>query len=413
MKAKIISVGTELTIGQVQDTNSSFLSSELDALGVYVAGIEVIPDNRETMRRAFEESVAQHAITVVTGGLGPTEDDFTKFVLQEMFGGEWTEDEATLAAIVDYFAQRGEEASQRNREQALVPSSCEVLFNRLGTAPGMLFRRGDHWLVSLPGVPFEMKALFAEVVEPLIMERFKAKHFHRTLQVYGIAESDLADRLRAWEASLSPEFTLAYLPSPESIRLRISAVDVATNETAAHAERKVEEVRQMLGSLLFGEGDESLASAVGKLLLAQNATVGTAESCTGGGVCRALVTVPGASTYVKGGVVAYSSAIKEQLLGVRAEQIADCGAGSGEVAEAMAEGVKRLLGTDYAVSTTGVLGPQGDGTCTPIGTVWVGVSGPRGVRAKRYVVRSSREVSMARSVSHALNALRLYLLGEL
>lgn len=412
MNAIIIAVGTELTIGQVQDTNSHFLARELDSIGVHVKGIEVVPDDREAMRRAFEASVSSNEITIVTGGLGPTADDFTKFVLQEMFGGEWREDEATLASIVDYFASRGEEASPRNRGQAQVPSSCEVLFNRLGTAPGMLFRRGDQWLFSLPGVPFEMKAMFAEAVQPLIVARSKARHFHRTLQVYGIAESDLADKLRSWEASLAPEFALAYLPSPESIRLRLSAVGVAARDTAAHAEKKVGELREILGSLLFGEGDESLASAVGRLLLAHEATVATAESCTGGGVSRALVSVPGASAYVKGGIVAYSNVAKETLLGVEGELLAGCGAASGEVAEAMAIGARRALGADYALSTTGVLGPQGDGTCTPVGTVWVGISGPRGVKAVKYSLRTSREVAMARSVSHALNALRLYLLGE-
>lgn len=413
MKAKIVAVGTELTIGQVQDTNAHYLARELDAAGVQVVGIEVVPDDREAMRRVFEDSVSRNEITVVTGGLGPTADDFTKFVLQEMFGGEWREDAATRAAVVDYFARRGKQASPRNCSQARVPSSCEVLFNRLGTAPGMLFRRGEHWLISLPGVPFEMRAMFAEVVQPLIAARTKAHHFHRTLQVYGIAESDLADKLRAWEAGLAPEFTLAYLPSPESIRLRISAVGAASEETAARAEKHVGELKCILGSLLFGEGEESLASVVGRLLLAGQSTVATAESCTGGGVSRALVSVPGASAYVRGGLVAYSTAVKEEWLGVSPEQIADCGVGSGEVAEAMAQGARRAFGTDYAVSTTGVLGPQGDGSCTPVGTLWVGVSGPRGVRAVRYSVCSTREVSMARSVSHALNALRLYLLGEL
>lgn len=413
MNAKIIAVGTELTIGQVQDTNSHYLSRELDSIGVKVMGIEIVPDDREVMRRAFEAGVSSYEITIVTGGLGPTADDFTKFVLQEMFGGEWCEDKATLAAVVDYFAIRGEEASPRNRSQAQIPSSCEVLFNKLGTAPGMLFRRGDRWLFSLPGVPFEMKAMFAEKVQPLIAARSKAHHFHRTLQVYGIAESDLADKIKDWELSLAPEFALAYLPSPESIRLRISAVDVSTKETIVHAEKKVAELREILGSLLFGEGDESLASAVGKLLLAQRARVATAESCTGGGVSRALVSVPGASAYLKGGIIAYSNVAKETLLGVGEELIGDCGAASGEVAKAMAIGARQALGADYALSTTGVLGPQGDGTCTPVGTVWVGISGPRGERAVKYSLRTSREVAMARSVSHALNTLRLHLLGEL
>lgn len=412
MEARIIAVGTELTIGQVLDTNSHYLSGELDGLGVRVAGIDAIPDDRVLMRRAFEESVARHDITVVTGGLGPTADDFTKYVLRDMFGGEWREDAATLASVVARFARRGAVASPRNREQALVPSSCEVLFNRLGTAPGMLFRRGDHWLVSLPGVPFEMKAMFAEVVAPRIAARCGARRFHRTLQVYGIAESDLADRLEAWEAGLSPEFALAYLPSPQSIRLRISAAGETNGETAAHAESKVQALRGILGSLLFGEGDDTLASAVGRLLVARGATVAVAESCTGGGVSHALVSVPGASAYVKGGLVAYGNAAKETLLGVGADLIADCGPGSGEVAAAMAFGARRALGADYAVATTGVLGPEGDGTCTPVGTLWVGVIGPRGARTMRYTLQSTRNVSMARGVSHALNALRLYLLGE-
>lgn len=413
MDAQIIAVGTELTIGQVQDTNAHYLSRELDAIGVRVVGIEVIPDERRIMRQAFEESVSRNEITIVTGGLGPTADDFTKFVLHEMFGGEWREDRATLAAVVDYFARRGMEASPRNRSQAQVPSSCSVLFNRLGTAPGMLFRRADNWLFSLPGVPFEMRAMFAESVQPLIASRSNAHHFHRTLQIYGIAESDLADKLQTWEQELAPEFTLAYLPSPESIRLRISGVNNETPNMAEHAEKKVIEARKILGSLLFGEGEESLASAVGKLLHSRDASVATAESCTGGGVCRAMVSVPGASAYVRGGIVAYSNAVKEQALGVPTDLLADCGAASGEVAKAMAMGARRALDAHYAISTTGVLGPQGDGTCTPIGTLWVGISGPQGERAVKYTLRATREVSIARSVSHALNTLRLYILGEL
>ena len=402
MEAQIIAVGTELTIGQVLDTNSNYLSQSLDALGVRVVGIKVITDDRVTMRRAFEESVAKYDFTIVTGGLGPTDDDFTKFVLRDMFGGDWKEDAASLAA----------EASPRNLAQASVPSSCDVLFNRLGTAPGMLFRRGDHFLISLPGVPFEMKALFAERVEPLIMSQSNRRNFHRTLQIYGIAESDLADRLRSWEASLSPEFSLAYLPSLESIRLRISAKGEANKDTEAHAESKVRELRNILGPLLFGEGDESLADVVGKLLVAKKASVAIAESCTGGGVCKSLVSVPGASLYVRGGIVAYSNAIKERLLGVAESEILDCGAASGEVAEEMAEGVRKLMDADYAVSTTCVLGPRGDGSCTPIGTVWVSVSGPLGVSTKMFRVRQSREIGMALGVSRALNELRLYLLRE-
>lgn len=409
--AEIIAIGTELTIGQVLDTNSHYLARGLDALGFRVESIQAIPDDWGAMKAAIEQALGRSRVTVVTGGLGPTGDDFTKEVLQEVFGGEWLEDAETLEAIGARLQRRGLEMSERNRAQAMIPSSCQVLQNRLGTAPGMLFARGEHVLISLPGVPMEMQALFEEKVRPAIAPLSEGGRYHRTLNLYGTAESYLADELEEWEASLAPDFSLAYLPSAGGIRLRITGKGETSGRLQELGEARVEALRAILGTRLYGEESDTLATAVGRLLKAQGKTVATAESCTAGRMGALLTEACGASAYYRGGVIAYSNAAKQELLGVPREVLEQSLAVSAETAEAMARGVRSRLKADYGLSTTGLVGPEGDGTDVPVGTVWVGWADATGAGSTRLYVNGTREINMDRAAQHALNYMRLKLLG--
>lgn len=410
MEAEIIAVGTEILIGQVLDTNSHYLAEALEQLGAHVHHITVIPDDRQTMRASFEQAIQRSEVTLITGGLGPTSDDFTQEVLMEIFGGELVENAQQLALIREYFAKRGHELTETNREQAEVPSTCTPLINRRGTAAGMRFEQEGHLLYSMPGVPFEMKAMFQEYIQPELLDRMPVRNFYRTFHVYGIAESDLADSLQAWEASLSPDFTLAYLPSPQGIRLRVTSVQGDTPGSRARCEQRAEALKQQLGFLYFGEGEATLRQAVAELLEDARATLSVAESCTGGLLSGELVKRPGASNYLRGSVTAYSVAVKEGVLGVPAQLITNKGVVSAEVAAAMAEGVRTLMGTTWSVATTGTLGPEGDGSAVPVGTVWIGVSGPDGTTTSKSVVLPDREQGMQKAVAEALNALRERLL---
>lgn len=410
MEAEIIAVGTEILIGQVLDTNSHYLAKELEALGAHVHHITVISDDRRAMRASFEQALGRSDVTLVTGGLGPTSDDFTQEVLMEIFGGELVENAEQLALIRAYFAARGHQLTETNRAQADVPSCCRPLINRRGTAPGMRFARGGHVLYSMPGVPFEMQAMFQESIRPELLARMPVRNFYRTFHVYGIAESDLSDRLQAWESGLSPDFALAYLPSPQGIRLRLTSVQGDTPTSRAHCEQQAQVLLRELGSYYFGEGEVTLGQAVAELLESCGATLSVAESCTGGMLSGELVRRPGASRYLRGSVTAYSIAVKEDVLGVSDRLITERGVVSGEVAAAMAEGVRKLLGTTWSVATTGALGPEGDGSAVPVGTVWIGVCGPSGTTTHKCVVLPDRVLGMEKAVAEALNALRLRLL---
>ncbi|PIE83889.1 MAG: damage-inducible protein CinA [Bacteroidia bacterium] len=410
--AETIAIGTELTIGQVLDTNTAYAAAGLERLGFRVVCTRAVPDDWALMRHAMEEALGRSLVTIVTGGLGPTKDDFTKAVLHEIFGGELVEDARTLRAVEERLRRLGIEMLQSNHDQCLVPSTCEVLHNDFGTAPGMVFRRGEHLLVSLPGVPYEMEGLFRERVTPLLQSLTSGARFHRTVSLYGTPESTLAEELKDWESSLAPVFSLAYLPSPQGIRLRLTGNGVATPEMHQLADLRLAELEKLLGDRIFGHGEEDMPMALARMLRAGGRSLATAESCTAGRLGALLTAEPGASHFYRGGVVAYSDDAKLRLLGLDAQRLAREGAVSQWTAEAMARAVRERLGADYGLATTGLMGPEGDGTDTPVGTLWVAWAGARGVGSRRVTMGNLRRVNLERSAFLALNSLRLFMLGE-
>ena len=359
------------------DTNSVSIAKHLNTAGIVVREKISIGDDRTQIIETAERALAGSEVTVITGGLGPTKDDITKKTLAEMFRSDMRYDERVAGHVEKMLAERGIEFNELNRSQALVPDACTVLFNAHGTAPGMWFERDGHVVVSLPGVPFEMEHLMEDQVMPRLKARFALRAIvHRTMITSGLAESMLAERIAPWENALPPHLHLAYLPSPGTVRLRLSAYEVDEREVVREIDERFEELRRLIPHYFIGFERASPEELVHKILIRRGLTLATAESCTGGSIAARFTAMPGASAYFLCGVVAYSNESKNNLLGVDPETIASRGAVSEEVARQMAEGARRITGADYAVATTGIAGPAGGTEQKPVGTVWMAVAGP-------------------------------------
>lgn len=412
MQAEIITIGDELLIGQVVDTNSAWLGRTLSEDGIKVTQITSVQDDPNQIMRTVNEALARVSIVLVTGGLGPTRDDITKHTLAKLFGMKLVRDEQVYETVRRQLAVRGIAFNELNREQALVPDGCTVLPNRNGTAPGMWFERGGKVLVSMPGVPFEMKALVTDEILPRLRTHFSLHaNVHRTAITFGLAESILAERIAPWEAALPANLRLAYLPSALCIRLRLSAYETDPEKARSEIDRQFDRLAGLIPHYLVGYGDDTLESATGALLRSRGETLATAESCTGGNIAHRFTAMPGASDYFLGGVVAYSNEVKTALLGVDPDSLNRYGAVSRSVAEQMAEGVRRATGATYGISTTGIAGPTGGTPGKPVGTVWMAVATPEGVHARCMVFGSVRAQNIERSSSNCINLLRLQLLG--
>ena len=407
MKVDIITIGDEILIGQIVDTNSAWMSQRLGEIGASVRRKYSVGDVASEIRGAIEESLSVADVVITTGGLGPTKDDITKRVLAEMFDCELVRDEDTYARVERMMALRGIEFNELNKAQALVPEGCRVLPNHKGTAPGMWFEREGRVVVCLPGVPFEMEALMTESVLPLLQERFNLSAVvHRTAITYGLAESMLAERIAAWESAL-PEFLhLAYLPSPSQLRLRLSAYDVEREVAERAIDEQFSLLMPLLGDLFVGWNGATVQSAVAEMLIAKGQTLAAAESCTGGALSAKFTAMNGASSYFMGGVVSYSNEVKNRVLGVRAEDLETYGAVSEPVARQMAEGVRRVCGTTWGVSTTGIAGPTGGTPDKPVGTVWMAVAGPNGTKALCLNHGRLRAQNIEKAAAAAINMLR-------
>lgn len=412
MQAEIITIGDELLIGQVVDTNSAWLGSTLGDDGIKVIQITSVQDNAAQIVQAVNDALTRADIVLMTGGLGPTKDDITKKTLAEMFGMELVRNEQVYEMVGKQLALRGIAFTELNQGQALVPDGCTVLPNRNGTAPGMWFERDGKVLISMPGVPFEMKALVKDEVLPRLRKHFALDaNVHRTIITFGLAESILADTIASWEEALPPYLHLAYLPSALCIRLRLSAYEIDRQKAEQEIESQIEKLSKVIPHYIIGSEDDSLESVTGTLLKTRGETLATAESCTGGNIAHRFTAMPGASEYFKGGVVAYSNEVKMALLGVDPESLNRYGAVSQSVAEQMAEGVRRATGATYGISTTGIAGPTGGTPEKPVGTVWMAVATPNGVFSRRMVFGSVRSQNIERASSNCINLLRLQLLG--
>jgi len=406
-RASICTIGDEILIGQVVDTNSSRISRALGEIGVRTLRMLSIGDDRTEILDNLRKELSLSDIVIVTGGLGPTKDDITKDALRELSGsaGYYTH-EGQLEVIHRILASRGLDVLDINRAQALVPDAAEVILNRLGTAPIMVFRFGEgKTLYALPGVPFEAEGALPDVLDDIRAHYPLEEIRHRNLMVYGIAESALSKKIEAWETALPAGMHLAYLPDPlTGIRLRLSLYGADADADEA-LEAQIGALKALLGPLVYADADDRLEQVIGRKLKAAGKTLSAAESCTGGEIAHLITGVPGSSAYFLGSVTSYAISVKESVLGVPAETIRDQGVVSAAVAAAMAEGVRRLTGSDYAVATTGLAGPDGDGI-NPVGTVWVGVASPQGTVTRQYQYKNDRKHNIQRFAASALDFLR-------
>ena len=421
IKASICTIGDEILIGQVIDTNSSHLATALEENGILVARMVSFGDRREEIFHNLESELTENDIVITTGGLGPTKDDITKDVLAELSGSTGTYEHAgQLAIIREILHGRGIDMLPNNRAQARVPDRCEVIPNHLGTAPIMVFRfdsaRFGHpaTLYALPGVPHEAVGAIPSVLED-IRNHFHLDNIrHKNLMVYGIAESALSEKIAAWEDALPNDIHLSYLPNTlTGIRLRLSIYSGDADKEEERLGAKIEELKTLLGDLVYSDHDDTLEETVGRLLKHAGKTLSTAESCTGGEISHLITSVAGSSAYYLGSVISYAVSVKQSVLGVPARIIEQFGVVSSEVAAAMAEGVRQLTGSDYAVATTGLAGPAGDDASNPVGTVWIAVTGPLGTRTVKRLFRNDRKRNIERFSAASLDFLRKYLEEDL
>lgn len=418
MKASILTIGDELLIGQVINTNASWIAEQLTHIGVHVVRHVTCSDDDMDITQCLNEISRGVQVLILTGGLGPTHDDRTKHVLAQWYGCGLVESEMAFNTLVDVLTSRGRtEMLDRNREQALVPSICSVLVNRSGTAPGMLFDQEKLMLVSLPGVPSEMKDIMISSVLPMIRKRIEAqattsRHF-RTIHTVGIAEAYLAEMLNPLDALLGNEATLAFLPNVAGVRLRIGVLSSVEDDAKAQLDAIETRIRERLPlSSVFGTDDTTLAIEVVRMLNTRDETVAVAESCTAGLLGAAITDVPGSSRVFPGGVISYSNSIKQLFLDVEESIFHTSGAVSAECAMAMAEGVRRRFGTTYGVAITGVAGPDGGSPDKPVGTVWIAVASPETTQHNVYRFGTERSTNRQRSVMMALSMLWQELRGH-
>ncbi|MCJ7467260.1 MAG: competence/damage-inducible protein A [Maribacter sp.] len=410
MFAEIITIGDEILIGQIVDTNSAFIAKELNKIGVSVYQITSVQDDKEHILAALKEAKARSSIVIVTGGLGPTKDDITKHTFCEFFGDTLVEDKEVLCHVEALFKKYITTApiSEINRKQAQVPSKATVLHNAYGTAPGMWFEEEGTVFISLPGVPFEMKNLMTTEVLPKIAAHFDRPHIiHKTLVTYGLGESAIANRIEAWEDNLPPFIKLAYLPNLGKVRLRLTA----KGPDKVQLEKAIDEVSQklypLIADILFGiEDNENLEEIIGKLFTEKKMTLATAESCTGGKIAEEITSVPGASNYFKGGIVSYATETKIEVLQVPKKIIDRYSVVSAEVASLMAQNVKKLLNTDFSIATTGNAGPTKGDSEADIGTVYIAIATPKGVITEKFNMGSHRERIVQKAVNKGFEMLQ-------
>lgn len=410
---EIITIGDEILIGQIVDTNSAFIAQQLNLNGMSVKQISSVSDDREHIIKALDEAKGRADIIMITGGLGPTKDDITKKTLCEYFKTTMRFDEGVYQDVVNIFATFGKEVTPLNRLQAEVPAICQVIHNHHGTAPGMWFDVDGKVFVSMPGVPYEMMALMKEQVITKLKKRFNFPFiYHKTILTQGIGESTLSELISDWENSLADlNIKLAYLPSPGMVRLRLTTKGEVEKVLIENVEKKIEEVKPVIseyiyGYEIYGEEKESLEQMVGKLLREKKKTISTAESCTGGYISHLLTKVSGSSDYYIGSVISYAYEIKESELSVPHDMIQKHGAVSQPVVEQMAKAIREKYKTDYSISASGIAGPSGGTDEKPVGTVWIAIATPDKVFSEKFLFGNNRERNIQKTANTALNMLK-------
>ena len=420
MQTHLLTIGDEILIGQIVDTNSPWMSQQLNLHGMAVMGKSSVGDTRQSIINGLKHAAEEADVVIMTGGLGPTKDDITKKTLAEIFDSEMAFHAETFERIESYFQKIGKVAPPAMRDQATLPVKATILPNKVGSAPGMWFERDNKIFISLPGVPFEMEYLMSNEVLPRLQARFQARPIvHRTLLTAGEGESNIARRIEAFEDALPPQIKLAYLPALGQVRLRLSGtwegelIPDAEARLNAMVESKKTELQALIPDLIYGEEKETLQEVVGKILLAQGKQLGTAESCTGGYVAHLITTVPGSSRYFPGTVVSYSYGMKEKLLGVHPDTLLRFGAVSEETVREMARGALSTLQVDVSLAISGIAGPDGGTPDKPVGTVWMAVSDRSRTVAIKLVFGRDRVKNILLTGTYALNLVRRFLLRQI
>lgn len=414
INASIITIGDELLIGQVVDTNSAWMAQELNKIGVWLKRKVSVGDDRSEIIRALDNESSESDIILITGGLGPTADDITKPVLCEYFGGKLVVNEQALANIIHIFEKiLKKPVTEVNRKQAEIPDNCRALHNPWGTAPGMWFEKNGKVFIAMPGVPLEMKGIMQHHVLTKLKERFELPAIlHQTVLVAGIGESALAEVIRDWETALPAHFKLAYLPHFGIVRLRMTATGTVKEVLEQELEQHLQSLKPLIKEWMVIDDDMTMQQAVGTLLKHRRQTTGTAESCTGGYVAHLLTMDAGASSNFKGSIVSYDNAVKVNVLGVSQETLDSVGAVSEETVTQMVKGALKVLDTDYAIATSGIMGPDGGSEKKPVGLVWIGVGNKEKIVTQRFHFRFDRLRNIELTAMNALNMLRRFIVDN-
>ena len=414
MKAEIITIGDEILIGQIVDTNSAWIAEQFNLNGIEIYQITSVHDSREHILEALKNAEKRADLVIITGGLGPTRDDITKATLCDFFNTKLVFHEPTFENIKQMFALRNIDFNKLNREQAMLPEDCEILHNKTGTAQGMWFAKNETIFISVPGVPLEMKYLVeTEILPRLRLHAKKEAIFHKTVLTQGLPESVLALKIEEWENMLPKNIKLAYLPGTMSVRLRLSAYGTDEAIIKEQVDNEVTKLLRIIHDNVYGFDNDTLAEVIGRLLKEKGKTLAVAESCTGGYISHQITSVAGCSDYFKGSVVSYSNSIKQNMLGVSAKSLEEFGAVSEQVAKEMVMGVKNTFNTDFAIATTGIAGPGGGSEEKPTGTVWIAIADENKVFVKKFQFGRDRETNIIRSGQTAMQLLRLAIMKKL
>ncbi len=401
--AHIITIGDEILYGQILDTNAQWMSSALDAIGIKVTQRLTIGDVKSEILATLKYSEERADIVLITGGLGPTEDDLTKPCLADYFGVDIKLNDQALTHLTQLFKRFKFELTPINRLQAHLPTNCTMLENEMGTAPGMWFFENNTVFVSMPGVPFEMKGLMKEQVLPKLKQQFDLPIiYHKVVKTIGIGESWLADKIKPWTDNLPKSIGLAYLPSLREVKLRLTTTGKDLTILTKEVDQQIEELKKYANKYIYGYNSDSIQSAVGELLKQKKETIATAESCTGGHLAHLITSISGSSSYYKGSIISYTNEIKQSELGVKAATLEKYGAVSEQTAIEMAEGIRTKYGTTYGLSTTGIAGPDGGTEETPVGTIWLALATPIGTQTKLLSFAKDRMFNIEASSKSAL-----------
>ena len=405
--AEIITIGDEILFGHITDTNSQWISDALSNSGIRTVRKTSVGDDEEKITTAISEAEQRAQIILITGGLGPTNDDITKKTLAKYFNSPLILNHQALEDVTEFFRKRGRELSELNKTQALLPDGCTCIRNETGTAPGMWFEKNGKVIISMPGVPFEMRAMMTGKVIPLIKEKFHPPFIvHKEIKTVGIGESYLSEMIKSWEENLPSCIKLAYLPSNSEVKLRLTASGDNQNQLKKEIEEQIDSLKKSAGSYIYGYDQDTLPKVMGDILRDRSLTIAIAESCTGGLISYLITSIPGSSDYFTGGLVAYSNDIKQNILGVKGQTINQYGAVSEETVKEMAEGIRKKFNTDIGLASTGIAGPGGGTSEKPVGTVWIGLADKKKTIVKKLSLGNDREINMRLAAISVLNLLR-------